>query len=109
MERRLEVMQDGSRSLILFAVGRKYAHAVAMGEVIRTIKVERGRRPPQGKNQDDGFYLPELRPVYLHDLPYPVRRAARTYLRSGLRKSPRAARILRALCGRGELSDVAAV
>lgn len=91
-------MQDGSRSLILFAVGRKFAHAVAMGDVIRVVKVELAKRPRgQGRLQDDAFYLDELRPAMLRDLPYPIRRAARTYLRSDLRKTPKAAKVLRGL------------
>lgn len=99
MKRIREVMQDGSRSLILFAVGRKYAHAVAMGDVISLVQIDLGRRPRGGDGRlvNDGLYLPDLRPATWKDAPYPFRRAVRTYLRSGLRKTEKAAKILRQL------------
>jgi len=92
-------MQDGSRSLILFAVGRKFAHAVDMGDVIRVVKVELGNRPRGQtiKAMSEGLYMGDLRPAMLRDLPYPIKRAVRTYLRSDLRKTPKAAKVLRGL------------
>jgi hypothetical protein len=71
-----------SRSCIAFAAGRKYLHVVTMGEPIGidSLPLEAALDPAQLKGK-----------------PYPVRRAARIYLRSHIEKTDRAKRILRAL------------
>jgi hypothetical protein len=75
----------GGRSCIAFAAGRKYLHVVAMGEPISLA----------------AFPLEHhLDPAQLKGEPYPVRRAARIYLRSQIAKTDRAKRVLRALVKR---------
>lgn len=78
------VVADGSHSLIIFAQGRKYLHAVAMGDTIRIVSVLLSKSD-------------HLRPVRLKNKPYPVKKAVRTYLRSELRKTKRAGKVLRQL------------
>lgn len=87
MLRLREVMAEGSRSVILFAKGRKFAHGVAMGDTIKLVKIEN---------------LRDLRPVTYRDQPYPLKRACRIYLKSGLPKTKAAAKVLRGLLKRGE-------
>jgi hypothetical protein len=88
-----QVLFDGSRSMIVFSVKRKYAYAVAMGDTIRLVKL-------------DG--LRGLRPVIYRDKPYPVKRAVRIYLRSTQPKTKRAAQVLRGLLRRkNEIHDEA--
>lgn len=81
----------GGRSCIAFAAGRKYLHVVAMGEPIGISTV------PLQSNFDA---------AQLKGKPYPVRRAARIYLRSQITKTERAKRILRALA-KGETEVLA--
>lgn len=76
------LLAGGGRSCIAFAAGRKYIHAVAMGEPIGLVSL-----PLTGR----------LDPAQLKGKPYPVRRAARIYLKSQITKTDRAKRILRAL------------
>jgi hypothetical protein len=71
-----------SRSCIAFAVGRKYLHVVKMDEPISV---------------DSLPIEAQLDPALLKGKPYPVKRAARLYLRSQIGKTERAKRILRAL------------
>lgn len=73
---------QGGRTLIAFAAGRKWLKAVAMGEPIALVELplEHG-----------------LAPLELKGKPYPVRRAARRFLRSELDKTDKAKRVLRAL------------
>jgi len=78
------VMADGSHSFIVFAQGRKYLYAIAMGSVIRIITVDRREER-------------HLCPVLLRNEPYPVKKAARLYLRSELPKTKRAGKALRQL------------
>lgn len=85
------VLGAGGRSAIAFAAGRKYLHVVKMGEPI-TI---------------DSLPLDAaLDPAQLKGKPYPVRRAARIYLRSHIEKTDRAKRVLRALA-KGETEVLA--
>ena len=72
----------GGRTFIAFSGGRKWLQAVAMREPIRVVSLplEHG-----------------LKPLELKGKPYPVRRAARMYLRSQVTKTERARRVLRAL------------
>jgi len=74
----------GGRTVLGFAAGRKYLHAVAMGEPISIVKIPIANGPA-------------LRPVFLKSKPYPIRRAARRYLKSEISKTDRAAKVLRAL------------
>jgi hypothetical protein len=74
------------RSFIAFGSGRKYLHAVAMSEPIGVITLPLDT---------------PLEPMLLKGKTYPVRRAARIYLRSQISKTDRAKRILRQLA-RGE-------
>lgn len=71
-----------SRSCIAFAAGRKYLHVVKMDEPIAV---------------DSLPIAAALDPALLKGKPYPVRRAARIYLRSPIEKTERAKRVLRAL------------
>lgn len=82
----------GARSCIAFATGRKYLHAVFMGQPIAV----------------DSMALDNLKlePALLNGKPYPVRRAARLYLRSQITKTDRARRILCALA-KGETEVLA--
>lgn len=82
----------GARSCIAFAAGRKYLHAVFMGQPIAV----------------DSIALDNLKlePALLQGKPYPVRRAARLYLRSQIAKTDRAKRVLRSLA-KGETGVLA--
>lgn len=73
---------QGSRTFIAFAAGRKWLKAVAMREPIKLVSlpIEHG-----------------LQPLLLKGKPYPVRRAARAYLRSEVDKTKRARQVLRQL------------
>lgn len=71
-----------SRSCIAFAAGRKYLHVIRMHEPISVESLP---------------LASPLDPALLKGKPYPVRRAARIYLRSHIEKTDRAKRILRAL------------
>lgn len=84
----LVVLAPGGHTFILFAIGRKKLHAVAMGEPIKLVSmpIERARS-----------FIPLVRKMQ----PYPVKRAARSYLRSEICKTGRATNVLRAL-SRGE-------
>lgn len=83
------VALDARRSSYLIVrAGRKYLHAVAMGPRIDAVKLD-----PETTR--------ELIEARLHDKPYPPRRCARTYLRSGLPRTKRATTLLRAVL-RGE-------
>lgn len=73
----------GGRSCIAFAVGRKYLQCVFMGEPIGVESVAL-----------DNF---QSDVALLKGKPYPVRRAARIYLKSQITKTERARRVLRAL------------
>lgn len=77
----------GGRTCIAFAAGRKYIHAVEMHEPVRLARI-----PVAGKALAVARW-----PMFLNGKPYPVRRAARYYLRSEISKTGRAAKVLRAL------------
>lgn len=85
------LLGQNGRSVIVFAAGRKWLHAVAMGEPISVVTL------PLMNDCDEAL---------LKGKPYPVRRAARIYLRSEIGKTDRAKRILRALA-RGETEVLA--
>jgi hypothetical protein len=82
----------GGRSCIAFAAGRKYLQAVFMGEPIAVESV-----PLESIKFDRAV---------LKGKAYPVRRAARIYLKSQISKTDRAKRILRALA-KGETEVLA--
>lgn len=75
---------NGLRTCIAYKRGRKYFHAVEMGEPIRITRVSIGDSPARW-------------PMQLRGKPYPVRKAARQYLRSEISKTGRAAKVLRAI------------
>ena len=72
----------GGRTCIAFSAGRKYLHAVCMDQPIGLVALPLEH---------------DLVPLHLKGQPYPVRRAARIYLRSQIAKTGRAKRILRQL------------
>lgn len=82
------VFGAGRHSFIAFSVGRKFVHAVAMDQPIQVVKLPIGSPIEEAR---------------LRGKPYPVRRAARVYLRSAISKTDRAKKVLRALA-RGETS-----
>jgi hypothetical protein len=76
------VLTIGSRTCIAFHAGRKYLHVVRMDTPIAVDQLPLERAPT---------------PLQLKGKPYPVRRAARAYLRSEIAKTDRARQILRKL------------
>jgi len=76
------VALKGGHTAIVFAGGRKWLHAVAMDQPIGIVTL------PIANDFDT---------LELKGKPYPVRRAARIYLRSPIVKTERAKRVLRAL------------
>lgn len=82
------VVRNGSCTAIAFAVGRKYMHAVAMGQPIHLVAIP--------ITQEKAWA-----PLERNGKPYLVRRAARRYLKSEISKTERAVKVLRALA-RGE-------
>lgn len=77
----------GGRTCIAFACGRKFIHAVEMNEPIRISRIALA-----DTRNDVSCW-----PMFLNGKPYPVRRAARYYLRSEISKTGRARKVLRAL------------
>lgn len=85
------LLMKGGHTAIVFAAGRKWLHAVAMDHPIGIVTLP---------------LLNDFDELQLKGKPYPVRRAARTYLRSPITKTDRAKRVLRALA-RGDTEVLA--
>lgn len=80
---------DNNHSVILYGAGRKLIYVVRMGNIIREEKLPKDAQR---------LFVPALH----KGEPYPVRRAARLYLKSSLPKSNRAAKVLRGLVKRSQ-------
>lgn len=76
------VLMKGGHTAIVFAAGRKWLHAVAMNQPIGIVTLP---------------VLNDFDELQLKGKAYPVRRAARVYLRSPIAKTDRAGRVLRQL------------
>lgn len=75
------LVQHGGRSMIVFQRGRKWLHAVAMDTPIAVVKIAADTRG--------------LTEAQLKGKPYPVKRAARIYLKSQIAKTDKARATLR--------------